>query len=76
MVERTGARKQVLRVRTLHCAKNDNACKIVANVVRKTVENKKNDDMLSQPAPGWCTYCQHEVHRQSIARGHGRSQMY
>ena len=30
--------------------------------------------LLSQPAPGWCTYCQHGIHRQSKGMGHGYSQ--
>ena len=29
---------------------------------------------LSQPAPGWCTYCQHGIHRQSKGMGQGYSQ--
>ena len=27
---------------------------------------------LSQPAPGWCTYCNHGLHRRTIGAGHGR----
>ena len=29
---------------------------------------------LSQPAPGWCTYCQHDIHRRSNGMGHVYSQ--
>ena len=28
---------------------------------------------LSQPAPGWCTYCHQGVHRRAIGAGHGRA---
>ena len=27
---------------------------------------------LSQPAPGWCTYCNHGIHRRTVGAGHGR----
>ena len=30
---------------------------------------------LSQPTPGWCTYCQQGIHRQAKGMGHGYSQV-